>query len=225
MTKDEVLKELESLGREDVREGRSRYGIRAETSFGVSIPNIKALAKKIGKYHELSLQLWNSGNHDARILSFMIGDPQKFTHELAEEWMKEMTSWDLTDGAAVYLFRHCDWVFDKMKEWISSDQEFRRRQGFVLMAVMAVHGKKLPNAKFIEWLDDLYEGASDKRNFVKKAVNWAIRQIGKKNTTLRHQALFTCERILDDKQKVNWIALDAKRELNDPKIVTRIKKG
>lgn len=225
MTTEEVLSELEAFGREDVREGRARFGIRAVSSFGVPLPGIKSIAKKIKKNHELSLALWRTGNHDARILSFMIADPKKFTVDDAEEWMPEMLSWDLTDGAAIYLFRKCDWVIQKVNEWIGSDEEFRRRQGFVLMAVLAVHGKKLPNSLFIDWLDDLYEGASDKRNFVKKAVNWAIRQIGKKNKTLRQHALITCERILSDGEKLNWIALDAKRELNDPKTVARIKEG
>lgn len=223
MTAEEVLSELKSFGREDVREGRARFGIKAETSFGVPLPIIKTLAKKIKKDHRLSLELWRSGNHDARILSFMIADPDQFTADDAEEWMPEMTSWDLTDGAALYLFRKCDWVFHKIKEWIKSEEEFRKRQGFVLMAVLAVHGKKLPNTVFIDWLDDLFDGADDKRNFVKKAVNWGIRQIGKKNSTLRINALITCERILSHKDKVNWIALDAKRELNDPKIIGRIR--
>lgn len=223
MTLEEVLSELETSGREDVREGRARFGIRARSSFGVPLPVIKSVAKKIKKDHQLALELWRSGNHDARILSFMIADPKQFTAADAEEWMPEMTSWDLTDGAALYLFRKCDWVFDKIKEWIKSEEEFRKREGFVLMAVLAVHGKKLPNSVFIDWLDYLYEGSDDKRNFVKKAVNWGIRQIGKKNSTLRMNALITCERILSHKDKLNWIALDAKRELNDPKIIGRIR--
>ncbi|GAB1347832.1 DNA alkylation repair protein [Ignavibacteriales bacterium] len=223
MTTEEVLGKLESLGRTDVREGRARYGIRAVTSYGVPLPGIKSIAKMIKKDHQLALSLWKSGNHDARILSFMIADPKEFTMEDAEEWMPDMKSWDLTDGAAIYLFRRCDWVIEKVNQWINSEEEFIRRQGFVLMAVLAVHGKKLPNSLFIDWLDDLFEGASDKRNFVKKAVNWGIRQIGKKNKTLRQHALITCERILSDNEKINWIALDAKKELNDPKIVARIK--
>ncbi len=223
MTTEEVLGKLESLGRTDVREGRARYGIRAVTSYGVPLPGIKSIAKMIKKDHQLALSLWKSGNHDARILSFMIADPKEFTMEDAEEWMPDMKSWDLTDGAAIYLFRRCDWVIEKVNQWINSEEEFIRRQGFVLMAVLAVHGKKLPNSLFIDWLDDLFEGASDKRNFVKKAVNWGIRQIGKKNKTLRQHALITCERILSDDEKINWIALDAKKELNDPKIVARIK--
>jgi len=223
MTTEEVLGKLESLGRTDVREGRARYGIRAVTSYGVPLPGIKSIAKMIKKDHQLALSLWKSGNHDARILSFMIADPKEFTMEDAEEWMPDMKSWDLTDGAAIYLFRRCDWVIEKVNQWINSEEEFIRRQGFVLMAVLAVHGKKLPNSLFIDWLDDLFEGASDKRNFVKKAVNWGIRQIGKKNKTLRQHALKTCERILSDNEKINWIALDAKKELNDPKIVARIK--
>lgn len=223
MTTEEVLGKLELLGRADVKEGRARYGIRAVTSYGVPLPGIKSIAKMIKKDHQLALSLWKSGNHDARILSFMIADPKEFTMEDAEEWMPDMKSWDLTDGAAIYLFRRCDWVIEKVNQWINSEEEFIRRQGFVLMAVLAVHGKKLPNSLFIDWLDDLFEGASDKRNFVKKAVNWGIRQIGKKNKTLRQHALITCERILSDDEKINWIALDAKKELNDPKIVARIK--
>ncbi len=223
MTLEEVLAELRSYGREDVREGRARFGVNAPSSFGVPLPMIKSVAKKIKKDHSLALDLWRSGNHDARILSFMVADPKQFSAADAEEWMPEMTSWDLTDGAAIYLFRKCDWVFDKVKEWIKSEEEFRKREGFVLMAVLAVHGKKLPNSIFIDWLDDLFDGAGDKRNFVKKAVNWGIRQIGKKNNTLRMHALITCERILSHKEKISWIALDAKRELNDPKVMARIR--
>jgi 3-methyladenine DNA glycosylase AlkD len=219
---EEILLELEQFGNPDVIEGRKRADIRASSSFGVRLPDIKSIAKKIKINHEISLQLWESGNHDAMIMAPMVADPKKFTPELAEIWLKDMKSWDITDSSAIYLFRKCDWVFEKVAEWILREKEFQKRMGFVLIATLAVHGKTLPDELFINYLNYLYDGSDDKRNFVKKAVNWGIRQIGKKNKNLRVFALKTCDRIVKSGNKINWIALDAIKELNDPKTIARI---
>jgi 3-methyladenine DNA glycosylase AlkD len=194
--------------------GMARYGINVENCYGMSMPELQKLAKEIGKDHKLALQLWTSGIHDARILAGLIDDAKLVTEEQLEDWVKDFVSWDLCDQVCTKLFDRTVYARDKALEWAGREEEFVKRAGFVLMAGLAVHNKKVGDEFFAAFFPLIEAGAGDDRNFVKKAVNWALRQIGKRNAALNKQAIAVAEGILaKGTQPAGWIARDALREL------------
>lgn len=220
-----ILEKLKSMSSPSSLEGMARYGINTDKAFGVSIPNLRMLAKQSGKDHSLALDLWKLDYHETKILASMIDDPKIVTEKQMEEWIRDFGSWDICDQTCNNLFGKTSMAFDKSFQWCRRDEEFVKRAGFVLMAVLAVHDKKREDKDFEQFLNEIYLGSNDDRVYVKKAVNWALRQIGKRNLTLNKKAIETAENI----QKLNyksakWIANDAIRELHDPKIIRRIKK-
>ena len=218
-----VLAELKSMGDPEATAGMARYGINADRALGISIPRLQGLAKNIGKNHKLAGELWSCGIHEARILACMIDDPQQVTEAQLERWVKEFDSWDLCDQCCNRLIRKTEFAHQKALAWARRPEEFVKRAGFVLMAVLAVHDKKAANRQFDAFFRLIKKEAVDARNFVKKAVNWALRQIGKRNTVLNQKAIAVAEDIQRiDSKAARWVAQDALRELTGEKIQKRL---
>lgn len=194
--------------------GMKRFAIANDKALGVKIPEVRKIAKLIKKDHALAQALWNTDIHEARILASMIDDPKQVTAQQIDNWTKDFTSWDVCDQVCGNLFDRTPYVIEKALEFSLSEEEFIKRAGFVLMAEYAIHGKKAADEVFINFFPIIEREAWDERNFVKKAVNWALRQIGKRNDTLRLLAIQCAERILlQDTKAAKWIANDALREL------------
>jgi len=201
-----------------------RFGIDVPKAWGVSAPKLRALAKDIGKDHGLAEELWRNGVHDARLLATLIDDPTRVTPRQMDRWAKDFNSWAVCDAACGCLFDKTPQAWDKAIEWTGSDAEFVKRAGFVLMATLAVHDKRAPDECFEQFFPYLVEHATDERNFVKKGVNWALRQIGKRNRHLNKLAIRTARKIRQiDSSSARWIASDALRELTAEKVRKRLK--
>ena len=219
----DIVKKLEALSNPKAVAGMARYGINPENTFGVSIPNLRKLAKEIGADHALAQQLWASGIHEARILASMIDKPEMVTDRQMESWARDFDSWDVCDGCCANLFHKTKLAYPKVAEWSQSEKEFVKRAAFTLMAVLAVHDKKATDADFIKFLPLLKRESTDGRNYVKKAVNWALRQIGKRNLNLNKRAIETAKEIQKiDSGSARWIASDAIRELTSEKVQRRL---
>lgn len=194
--------------------GMQRFGIANEKALGVKIPEVRKLAKLIKKDHNLAQKLWDTDIHEARILASMIDDPKQVTPQQIDSWTKDFSSWDVCDQVCGNLFDRTPYAIEKALEFSKHEEEFVKRAGFVLMAELAVHDKKAPDEVFTQFFPIIEREAWDGRNFVKKAVNWALRQIGKRNATLRPLAIACAERVLSQESKAaKWIAGDALREL------------
>ncbi len=215
------LKQISNRNPKDLA-GMRRFGINVENALVISIPKLRALAREIGKDHALSLALWDSRIHEARILASMIDDPSLVTEEQMSRWVGTFDSWDICDQCCSNLFDKTKFSYHKAIEWSKSDKEFVKRAGFVMMAALAVHDKGADDYRFLKFLDRIEDASTDDRNFVKKAVNWALRQIGKRNKTLNNSAIDTAERISKIESKTaRWIASDAIRELRSPIVKKR----
>ncbi|HAX18651.1 MAG TPA: DNA alkylation repair protein [Actinobacteria bacterium] len=220
---DEIISSIKSQYNPANIKGMERFGINIRNNYGCSIPFLKKLAKEVGENHCLALQLWETEIHDARLLAGFIDKPGEVTEEQMEEWAGCFDSWDLCDQVCNYLFSYTSFAFKKSIEWINSDKEFIKRAGFVLMAQFSVHDKNAENEVFEHFLKLIYEKSDDNRNYVKKAVNWALRQIGKRSIFLNKSALETAENILLKGDKASkWIARDALRELKNEKVVSQL---
>ena len=192
----------------------ARFGIKTDRALGISVTDLRRLGREIGKDHDLALELWASGIHEARILASIIDEPTQVTQAQMEAWAAGFDSWDLVDQCCGNLFDKTPWAWDKALEWSERDEEFVKRAGFALMAWLAVHDKSASNASFAPFFPAIERASGDDRNFVKKAVNWALRQIGKRNATLRRQAVAAARRIAkQEARSARWIARDALREL------------
>jgi 3-methyladenine DNA glycosylase AlkD len=214
MELDQILEQLKTLSNPEAVEGMARFGINPTNTFGVSIPDLRSMAKKIGKNHQLAQQLWDSGFHEARILASMVDNPKEVTVTQMERWVKDFDSWDICDQCIMNLFEKTVYATHKAVEWSSRTEEFVKRSGFVLMARLAVSDKKATDTSFAVFLPFIVQESTDERNYVKKAVNWALRQIGKRNLALNKQAIQTAEKIRElDSKSARWIASDALREL------------
>jgi 3-methyladenine DNA glycosylase AlkD len=222
MTSD-ILARLKALSNPKAVEGMARYGINPENTYGISIPNLRKIARETGKNHALAQELWASGIHEARILASMIDDPKIATEEQLESWVKDFDSWDVCDQCCMNLFEKTGLAYRKAVEWSESDEEFVKRAGFVLMARLAVSDKKADDKQFEAFLPIIRREASDNRNYVKKAVNWALRQIGKRNANLNRKAIEISKEIENlDSRSAKWIASDAIRELTSEPVRKRL---
>jgi 3-methyladenine DNA glycosylase AlkD len=228
MTVAEILKKLESLGSPENVAGMERYGIITTRSFGIPAPALKQAAREIKKQaqdrHELALELWKSGIYDARAVAFLIDDPKRVTNEQMESWARDFDNWATVDGTCGYLFCRTPFAYEKAFAWADRDEEFIKRAAFSLMAYLAVHDKKADDEKLAAFLPVVESHSDDERNFVKKAVNWALRQIGKRSMYLNKRAIETSERIkTQDSKPARWIASDALRELRSESVLARIR--
>ena len=218
-----ILTRLKLLANPEAVRGMARYGINPEHTYGISIPNLRKLAKEIGKDHVLSQELWLSGIHEARILAGMIDDPEMVTEVQMERWVKDFDSWDVCDQCCMNLFEDTKSAYQICVKWSSRDEEFVKRAGFVLMARLAVSDKNAKDQVFLKFLPVIKREATDNRNFVKKAINWALRQIGKRNINLNKVAIRTAKEIQKiDSKSAKWIATDAIRELTSKEVQKRL---
>jgi 3-methyladenine DNA glycosylase AlkD len=194
--------------------GMARYGINSKGTLGVPIPVLRKLAKEAGRSHELAAVLWASGIHEARILATLIDDPARVTGRQMDRWVSDLDSWDVCDQACQNLFRYTPLAFAKAAKWARARREFVRRVGFSLMAGLAVKARTASDAQFEAFFPLIAAAALDDRNMVKKAVNWALRQIGKRNPSLCAMAIATAEKLRKlDSRAARWVASDALREL------------
>ncbi len=222
----QVVDRLKFLGDPKAVEGMARFGIQSSNSFGVSVPKLRTLAREVGRDHPLALKLWETGLHDARLLATMIDDPRQVTVDQMDKWVRDFDSWDVVDGSCGNLFDKTPFAVAKAKEWCKRDEEFVKRAGFVLIAELAVHDKNAKDQVFLDFLPLIVGGASDKRNFVKKAVNWSLRQIGKRNLKLNKAAASTALKIRKiESGSAKWIASDALRELKSPQVLKRLREN
>lgn len=214
MKADEVITELKEQRDPVYLGGMQRFGIDISKALGVKIPVLRKLSRHIKKDHTLALSLWQTDIHEARILASMIDDPKLVTIKQINDWVKDFNSWDICDQVCGNLFDKTKYVVDCAFKFTESKKEFIKRAGFVLMAEYAVHDKTAPDKVFIDFLPVIEKHSYDERNFVKKSVNWALRQIGKRNTALRIKAIETANRIyLQGSSTAKWVAKDALREL------------
>jgi 3-methyladenine DNA glycosylase AlkD len=212
---EDVVTELEKLGNPKDAAGMARFGITAKRVLGISTPSLRLLARRVGKNHELAVQLWKSGIFEARILAAFIAEPDRLTKRLARSWAGDFENWADCDGVCIHLFRKTGFAHELAVEWIEESSEYVKRAGFTMMATLAVHDKAAPDKVFLDYLPLIEAAADDERNGVKKAVNWALRQIGKRNPKLRIAAIRTGESIrARGTRSSRWIASDALRELN-----------
>lgn len=226
MQHEDILKHLQSRANPENVRGMARYGIRPANPLGISMPELRALAKQIGMNHELALQLWASGTHEARILACLVDVPAAVTETQMEEWVKDFDSWDLCDQCCGNLFDRTALAYQKAAEWSARKEEFVKRAGFALIAWLAVHDKKAGDASFLAFLPLIRRESTDPRNFVKKAVNWALRHIGKRNLRLNQAAIQTAREIqVIEAKAAKWIATDALRELTSEKVLERLKRN
>jgi 3-methyladenine DNA glycosylase AlkD len=223
MSVQNILSELEQRSNPKRLEGMRRYGINIKNTLGVSMPDITAIAKKYKGDHQLALDLWDTGIHEARILAALIDDPKEVTDEQMEAWVSDFNSWDVCDQVVMKLFDRTPFARKKAIEWANRDEEFVKRAGFAMMASIAVHNKKAEDSYFDDFFELIIKKSDDNRNFVKKAINWALRQIGKRNHQLRIKAIEAANHILSQNSKSgNWIARDAIRELESEKHIRMI---
>lgn len=205
--------------------GMQRFGIRFKKAFGVRVPLIRALAKTIKKDHALALELWKSEAHEAKLLATMIADPKQIDGKLMESWVKDFYSWDICDQCIMNLFCLHPLAWDKAVEWAGRDEEFVKRAGFAMMASLTLSYHKAVDKQYEPFFPLIKRGSADERNFVKKAVNWALRQIGKRNPALNKKAIAVSEEIVTMNSKsARWIASDALRELKSEAVQERLAK-
>jgi len=221
----DVLDKLQSKAHPENLKGMAKYGMTIEKRLGVSVPDMRQLAKELGRDHKLALDLWRTGVAEARIVAGMVGDPARLTEEQMEEWVKDIDSWDVCDQVCMNLFEKSQLAWKKILDWSEREEEFVKRTAFSLIACLAWHDKKVSDERFTELLPVIIRAATDERNFVKKAVNWALRNIGKRNLNLNRAAINAAKEIQQlDSKAARWIAVDAIRELESDAIQSKLSK-
>ena len=222
----EILAELKKHSNPEDKYGMERFGIKTSKAFGVRMPVLRDMGKKIGVNHELALQLWKEGYRETKILAGLIADIGKVDWKLADSWITDFESWEDCDQTCMNLFWKLPTAFEKAIGWSERKREFERRAGFALMAVLAWKDKKAEDKEYEKFFPVIKKYSTDERNFVKKAVNWALRQIGKRNLVLNQKAIEVAEEILKINDKTaSWIAKAALRELKGEAVQERLKKN
>lgn len=220
-----LLEELRALGEHRNVEGMARFGIRAKIVYGVSKPKMDALARRIGRDHSLAGELWSTRVHDARILAGLIDVPELVSAAQMDRWVRDFDNWDVCDGTCCHLFVFAAPARKKAVQWSRCKPEFLKRAGFALMAYLAYRDKHASDTPFQRMLSRIEREAWDERNFVRKAVNWALRNIGKRNLRLNHEAIRAAERIRrQGTRSARWIAADALRELKSEAVQARLRR-
>ena len=221
-----IIAEMKSEADPEAVEGMARFGISSKNTLGLSMPTLRSMAKRIGKDHETARGLWESGIHEARILASLVDEPAKVTEEQMEKWVSQFDSWDVCDQCCGTLFDKTPFAYTKALEWSRRKEEFVKRAGYVLMAELAVHDKGAPDKAFLRFLPEIERGSTDSRNFVKKAVNWALRQIGKRNMKLNGESQKLAKSISAiDNPSAKWVAADALRELRSEGVQKKLRRS
>jgi len=223
LNKDNIIKKIKILKSPENVKGMARYGINSNNNYGVSIPVLRTMAKEIGSNHGLAMELWDTGIHDARLLAYFIEDPSKITSEQMDAWANDFDSWDICDQACTSLFDKTTHAWKKTFEWAEREEEFVKRGAFSLIAGLSVHDKKAADKKFEQFFPLIKEHSTDERNYVKKSVNWALRNIGKRNMALNLKAIRLGKQLQKSKSRATrWIGNDAVRELQSEAIQQRL---
>lgn len=218
-----VIAQLRSIADPSRKPGMARVGITVDRALGVSIPTLRRVAVAHRADHELALGLWATEIHEARILASMIDDPRRVTRAQMEDWAADFDSWDLCDQVCNNLFSAVRSAGATARAWCRRDEEYVRRAAFAIVAAQAVHDRDRDDEYFAAWLPRIRRAAADDRNLVKKAVNWALRQIGKRNLALRDAAIAEAEGLLElESRSARWIARDALRELRSDAVAERL---
>ncbi|MFL7891360.1 MAG: DNA alkylation repair protein [Anaerolineales bacterium] len=224
-TVEEVMQELESKAKPDQLEGMARFAILGDQRMGVSVPDMRKIAKDAGKNHQLALDLWDTGVPEAMIVAGMVAEAEKLTEEEMEDWVVDINSWDICDQVCMNLFEKTPLAEKKIYEWSGREEEFVKRAAYALIACLAWHDKDAGDDEFTKFFPLILAGSTDERNFVKKAVNWALRNIGKRNQALNEAAIRTANQIQKlDSRSARWIASNALRELKSDQVQERLKK-
>ena len=224
-TKARVLHELKRLANPRVREKMAYFGVRVAKAYGISAPVLHAFARRIGKNHQLAEQLWSSGIHEGRILATLVGEAGKVTPRQMERWARDFDSWDVVDASCCYLYAAAAPAWQKAEGWSRRPEEFVKRAAFSLVAYLSYKDKQASDARFERFLRVIEREARDQRNFVRKAVNWALRNIGKRNSRLNRAAIRAAERIRrQNSRSARRIAADALRELRSAAVQARLRR-
>jgi len=221
----QIMGKLKSLKNQKNRDGMARFGIKTDKAYGISLPVLRGFAREIPRNHDLAGKLWKSEIHEARMLASFIGEPERVTEGQMEEWVRGFDSWDICDQVCSNLFDRTPFAYKKAFEWSERNEEFVKRAGFVMMACLAVHDKKVTDSRLEQFFPVIKKHSTDERNFVKKAVNWALRQIGKRNLALNKKAIAVAKDIKNtDSKSARWVANDAIRELESEAVQKRLSK-
>ena len=222
---EETLAWLERRGSKKNRDGMARYGITAKKAYGVSMATMLGLRKKLGRNHELSIALFRTGWYEARIMASFVAEPERVTPALMDRWARAFDSWAVCDSMCFHLFDRTPHAWRKVHEWARSDEEFVKRASFALIASLTVHDKEAPDSAYLKALPLIEKAASDPRNFVKKAVNWALRSVGKRNAALHAASVAVARRLASsDDAAARWVGKDALRELTGAGVARRLAK-
>ena len=221
----EIIRHLESIANPSAAEGMARYGIISAKVYGIRIPVLRAMAKGVDCNHKLALELWRHNSRETRILAGMIDEPQKVSEGEMDNWARDFDSWEVCDQVIMNDFEKTRFAWEKAVAWSGSEKEYVKRAGFVLMARLAVSDKVAPDEAFEPFFPIMVQESGDNRDIVQKAINWALRQIGKRNMNLHARALATAREIgVEGSPGAKWIASDALRELYNEKTIARIRK-
>ena len=215
LTAAQLIERMREMANPENAAGMARFGINPANTLGVSMPQLRALARG-RRDHQAALELWASGIHEARILAALVDDPALLTEAQMEDWVQDFDSWDVCDQVCMNLFDRSPLAYAKAIEWAGREAEFVKRAGFALMACLVWHDKGAADERFLEFIPVIQRESTDRRNFVKKAVNWALRQIGKRNPALNQAAIIAAREIQAiESSAARWIAADALRELEN----------
>ncbi len=221
----DVLQQLQSKAQPEQLQGMAKYGMTVEQRLGVSVPDMRKLAKEIGRDHRVALGLWRTGITEARIVASMVGDPATLTEDQMEDWVIGINSWDVCDQVCMNLFEKSQLAWKKAADWSEREEEFVKRTAFSLIACLAWHDKKASDERFIGLLPLIMRGSTDERNFVKKAVNWALRNVGKRSLNSNQAAINAARAIKRlDSRAARWVASDTLRELESEAIQGRLRR-
>lgn len=224
-TFEDILKQLKTKANTENVQGMARFGMATDKRLGISIPDLRKLAKSVGKGHALALELWNTGIPEAQIVAALVAEPEKLTAAQMDDWVKDFNSWDVCDQICMNLFDKTPLAWGKIHEWAKRDEEFVKRAAFALIACLAWHNKTAPDEAFANLIPVIENGATDERNFVKKAVSWALRHIGKRNVNLHTVAMQAAEKMQQSESKTaRWIAKDAIRDLTSEATMRKLQK-
>ena len=222
---DDLIAILRAAASPEHRSGMSRFGIPTERALGIAVPALRKIARETGTDHPLAVALWDTGWHEARLLAPMIADPRQTTVELVDRWTQQFDAWDVCDLCCQNLLRRTAFAYELVERYAPREEEYVRRTAFALTAALAIGDKRSPDERFLPLLGLIGKAADDPRNFVKKAVNWALRQIGKRSLRLHGEAVGLSRTLASSQDRTaRWIGRDALRELTDPKTIARIGK-
>jgi 3-methyladenine DNA glycosylase AlkD len=214
MNHSKILKQLEKLANPQIAEAKRNRGSLAKNAYGIMVKDLRKIAQKIGIDHTLALKLYDSDIHEAKKLASIIDEPARVTESQMEKWLKQFDSWDICDICCSSLFVKTPFAYKKVFEWCKRENEYEKRAAFTLMAHLVFHDKSSNDKKFEKFFPIIKQESTDERNFVKKAVNWALRQIGKRNSNLNKKAIATAKEIKKINSKsAQWIANNALNEL------------